>query len=418
MFGGLKLGLFTTLAVALVVGCGPTDESVAPEKMEPPEKTEPVERTANPEPSRIAARFVGTEWQLTLLNGRELLSGTNITLEIDREEGRVGIGGTATCNFYGTDNATMKDGVLKLRGGTVTEMGCTGDIGVQETTYLDALYDAATYRQRGDTLEVQNSQGTTTLVYEQESLARSNPADLAGMRWLLRSVGGKPLPDDFPATVSFDTKKRLSGYDGCLHFTGLYDANESDLSLGAYGYEVEEHCLKPGAYGEGRPAAVMQSMPLEGNYFLGKGRLEVKGDSGVVSVYEPLRKDADVEDSGSAWVLEKFIDGTEETSVLEGTRITLKFDRGTLRRTGTMSGSTGCNTYSAEYEYINESMAGAPVVTSVTEKACSAPAGVMEQEQRYLSRLEDVHSYSTEIEGGLKLFTRDRKQKLVFVPPD
>ncbi len=77
----------------------------------------------------------------------------------------------------------MKDGVLKSRGVDSTEVGCPGDKGRQETAYLDALENAATYRVRGDTLEVRNSEGTTTLVYKQESLSRSNPADLERLFW-------------------------------------------------------------------------------------------------------------------------------------------------------------------------------------------------------------------------------------------
>lgn len=415
MYDERMVGLLTTLllTVAFVVACGRSNEAATPKK---PEPTEPVKTT---EAAGIASKFVGTEWTLISLRGRELLAGTSITLEIDREGGRVVVRGSATCNFYGTGNATMKDGVLKARGYDSTLMGCPRDEGRQETAYLDALSNAATYRVRGDTLEVQNSEGTTTLVYEQESLSRSNPSELAGTRWLLRSVNGRPLPDDFPATVYFDSGHKVSGYDGCRHFTGRYFANENDLTVPGFGYEEDWDCLKPGAHEGTKPAPVLEGIPLEGNYALSESRLEIRDDSGTVSVYEPLRKDAGVEDPGPAWVLEKFIDGDEVTPVLDGTKITLRFDRGTLRRTGTMSGSAGCNTYSADYEYLNEFTSGTPVVTSVTEKACYTPVGVMEQEQRYLRQLEeDTYWYSTDIEGDLELSTRDRERRMVFVAPD
>jgi heat shock protein HslJ len=410
------VGLLTTLllTVAFVVACGRSNEAAAPKK---PEPTDPVETT---EAAGIASKFVGTEWTLTSLRGQELLAGTSITLEIDRDAGRVEVGGTAGCNFYGLGNPTMKDGVLKSRGVESTEIGCPGDKGRQESAYLDALGSAGAYRVRGgDTLEVQNPEGATTLVYRQESLSRSDPADLVGTRWLLRSVNGRPLPYDFPATVSFDSGKKVSGYDGCRHFTGRYFANENDLTVPGFGYEVEQACLKPGAHGGSKPAPVLEGIPLEGNYALSEERLEIRDDSGIVSVYEPLRKDAGVEEPGPAWVLEKFIDGNEVTPVLDGTEITLRFDRGTLRRTGTMSGSAGCNTYSADYEYINEFTSGTPVVTSITEKVCSTPAGVMEQEQRYLSQLEeDTYWYAVDIEGDLELSTRDNERRMVFVAPD
>ncbi len=84
-----------------------------------------------------------------------------------------------------------------------------------------------------------------------------------------------------------------------------------------------------------------------------------------------------------------------------------------------MSGSAGCNAFSADYEYINEFTSGTPMVTSITEKACYTPAGVMEQEQRFLSRLEeDTYWYAVDIEGNLELSARDGKRKMVFMAPE
>lgn len=411
--GGRKVGLhLLMLAVTVVTACGRTDESVAPER------TASTERTAKEESPGVATRFIGSEWKLVLLHDREPLDGTSVTLEVDREDDRVIVGGSATCNSYGTDNATMKNGVLKTPGGDMTTVGCPRDELKQETAYLDALDNAATYRFRDDVLEVQNSEGTTTLVFEQESLSSADPADLVGTRWLLRSAYGKPLPDDFPAEVSFGSDKKVAGYDGCRHFTGRYFANENDLTVPDFGYEADYDCLKPGAYGGIRPAPVLEGIPLEGNYALGEDRLEIRGDSGAVSVYEPLRNDVNIEEPGPAWVLEKFVDGEKVTPVIDGTEITLRFDGGTLRRTGTMHGSAGCNTYSADYEYINEFRSGTPEVTSITKKACSAPAGVMEQEQHYLSRLEDdTYWYAIVTGGDLELSTRDNKQMMVFAAP-
>ncbi len=401
------------LVVALVVACGRTDESVAPEK------TASAERTDKPEPPGVATRFVGTEWTLTLLNGRELLDGTSVTLEIDREGGRIELGGTATCNLYGTGSATMRGGVLKSRGFDMTAMDCPGAKGRQEQAYIAALEDAATYRVRSDTLKVQDTAGETILVYSRERLTVSDPADLVGTRWVLRSIGGRAVAEGFTASVSFDSEKRLSGYDGCRHFAGRYVANESDLAVADFGYEVEEDYLKPGAHARMGPVRALENMPLEGKYSLDSGRLEVRGDSGAVSVYEPLRRGTVVEEPGPAWVLEKFVGEGEATPVLDGTEITLKFDRGTLRTRGTLSGSAGCNTYAADYEYGNDSFTSdTPVITAVTEKACYTPAGVMEQEQRYLNSLEDVDGFSTNIEGNLELFIHGDERKLVFAAKD
>jgi heat shock protein HslJ len=56
-----------------------------------------------------------------------------------------------------------------------------------------------------------------------------------------------------------------------------------------------------------------------------------------------------------------------------------------------VSGSAGCNTYSAAYTFDGSFFTFETPVA--TEMACSAPAGVMEQEQRYLGFLKDVTAY-------------------------
>lgn len=414
MLGSQAASTITVLAVVFLTACGTVHRANSPQKtgLSTPEKrTQPA--------GGVAARFVGTEWQLTSLHGHDLIDGTNITLEIDREEGEITLGGSATCNEYGSFHATMREGVLRSGGIGYTEVGCSGNRGEQENAYLDALGSAVSYQVRGDTLEVQDSKGKTTLVYRQEKLSSSDSEDLAGSRWLLRSVGGSPVSDDFPVAVTFDTEKAVSGYDGCLHFTGQYFANENDLAIPNYGYEPEDkYCLKPGAYGRTPRSSDLEEILVdEKNYSLDNGRLTVRDDSGTVSVYAPLREDVKVETPGRAWVLEKSVEGHRATPVLDDTRITLRFDRGTLRTTGTMSGSAGCNTYVADYKLDDDFVTATPRV--ITKKVCSTPDGVMKQEQRYLSRLEKgTYLYTPNIEGQLEVSSRDGEREMVFGAPE
>lgn len=73
------------------------------------------------------------------------------------------------------------------------------------------------------------------------------------------------------------------------------------------------------------------------------------------------------------------------TSPLAETEITVTFEDGTA------SGSAGCNTYHAAYTFDGSSFTFE--TPTATEMACSGPAGIMEQEQRYLGFLEDVTVY-------------------------
>ena len=110
-----------------------------------------------------------------------------------------------------------------------------------------------------------------------------------------------------------------------------------------------------------QPAGIaLEETPLDGNYSLDNGHLAIRDDSGTVSVYAPLREGVKVETPGRAWVLEKSVEGHRATPVLDGTRITLWFDGGTLRTTGTLGGSAGCNTYAAHYKLGNDFVSATP----------------------------------------------------------
>ena len=61
----------------------------------------------------------------------------------------------------------MRQGTLETLGNLNSiKVGCTGGIDRQESIYLRALGDGASYRVQYGRLEVQDAVGETTLVYE------------------------------------------------------------------------------------------------------------------------------------------------------------------------------------------------------------------------------------------------------------
>ena len=69
-----------------------------------------------------------------------------------------------------------------------------------------------------------------------------------------------------------------------------------------------------------------------------------------------------------------------------GTELTAAFGED-----GTLSGSAGCNNYSAGYEVDGNNISiGLPISTMM---ACAEPAGIMEQEQEYLTALPTAATY-------------------------
>ena len=95
--------------------------------------------------------------------------------------------------------------------------------------------------------------------------------------------------------------------------------------------------------------------------------------------------------AGTSWVLVSL----GSIPVLPGTEITASF--GTDRR---ISGSAGCNRYVGAYEVSGPGLEVGPLAT--TRMFCGDP-GVMEQEQRYLSALQNAALAA--VEGGQLLVT-------------
>jgi ABC-type amino acid transport substrate-binding protein len=96
---------------------------------------------------------------------------------------------------------------------------------------------------------------------------------------------------------------------------------------------------------------------------------------------------------GKEYVLISFRDAAGAlASPLTGTRVTAQFGA-----EGQLSGDGGCNPYSSTYQINGNQLTIAPIAPP--EKYCSAPLGIMDQEQQYLSSLHTAAAYS--LKGGM-----------------
>ena len=255
-------------------------------------------------------------------------------------------------------------------------------------------------------------------MFQQEVQWQSDPADLVGTSWILRSTGGEePLQGSVP-TVRFESEKTISWYDGCQNFEGRYSATENDLTVPSFGV-AGGYCMKPGVYGEPDERCVIGCFGPEGDYRLRDGVLEIRYEAGeTTSILEPMGEEPP--HKGIPWELRTFPERVERTPV-RGAEVTLTFDRGTLREEGTIFGSTGCNDYRAADEYprapntFERIIVAAPVTT---RNACPRPPYLAEQEQRFLAVLGDLGEYPNISPGGeLTLETRDGRS-LIFAAPE
>ncbi|MGA7076538.1 MAG: META domain-containing protein [Halobacteriota archaeon] len=88
----------------------------------------------------------------------------------------------------------------------------------------------------------------------------------------------------------------------------------------------------------------------------------------------------------TAWALTSFATETGQENLLSNTTVTATFDNGNI------TGSAGCNRYSAGYQLSGNGIA----ISSITSTLmyCTAPDGVMTQETTYLLLLKNVTAYA------------------------
>ncbi|UCC63551.1 MAG: META domain-containing protein [Anaerolineae bacterium] len=338
----------------------------------------------------------GTEWVLTSLHGQSLIEGTNITLNF---AGGV-LSGFAGCNAYGGEYTAADEGILAIPELAITAQDCQEPEGVmqQEAAYVEALQDATAYRVTDGRLELENAEGETTLVFAQKEEFVVNPDDLLGTAWQLASLNGNPPIEGSRITLAFHNPHRVSGHAGCRDYVASYQANGDDVGFLSFAMMgSSESCSEALLTQEGEYTTVLG---WASDYRLGEepalseppGRLEILTARGEVLVFEPLPEGANASLEGTAWALlaffeERAVEGMPAplpmpADLLPDTEITATFEG------GAMSGSAGCNTYRAAYTLSVPALdLGA---AAATEMACGGPAGVMEQEQRYLRVLENV----------------------------
>jgi heat shock protein HslJ len=106
------------------------------------------------------------------------------------------------------------------------------------------------------------------------------------------------------------------------------------------------------------------------------------------------------------WVLASYGKQGDLQAVLAGTEITAIFDSAEMQVTG----SAGCNSYSADYEVSGNKLSISDIAS--TDMACTAPEGVMDQEQEYLTLLLDTATF--QVEGSQLTISSSDGQVLFF----
>jgi heat shock protein HslJ len=234
-------------------------------------------------------------------------------------------------------------------------------------------------------------------------VAQQPATSLEGTPWLAVFYAGpegrlRPVLLDTEVTATFQGG-RVSGSAGCNTYTagyqlaqdaaGIIRINQAATTLRA--------CVEPAGVME-QEGAYFQALQRVARYAVQADRLLLRAADGAVLLLYVPQSQRNLE--GTDWVAVSYNNGREAVvSILTGTEITARFEGGQL------SGSAGCNTYTAGYTL--GPAAGALHIDQAasTRIFCAEPAGVMEQEGAYLAALPTATRY--QIEGDRLSLRRD-----------
>jgi heat shock protein HslJ len=179
-------------------------------------------------------------------------------------------------------------------------------------------------------------------------------------------------------SVTFSDGK-VSGSGGCNQFGGSYTQDGDALAIG----QLVSTQMSCGAKADAQERAYLAALERVETWSLDDDELTLADTDG-----RELLRYREASPVG-AWTATSIRLPDSVSSPLPGTEITADFGAD-----GKLTGSSGCNTYSATYK-----TDGAKITIGTaggTEMACDTPDGVMEQEQAYLSALPLAASYRVE----------------------
>lgn len=228
----------------------------------------------------------------------------------------------------------------------------------------------------------------------------ASSGSLADTSWILAGLNGQPALSDTQVTIRFEDGQ-ISGTDGCNRYSTSYTITGAKLSIDKNVISTMIACAEPIM---AQAIAYIAALTGAATYTIEGGQLTLFDESGkVLATFMQQRTDL-----AGAWVVTGYNNGQQAVvSVIAGLQLTANFGAD-----GTLSGSAGCNTFTAAYEVSGSSIKIGPVGS--TRMACADPAGVMEQETQYLGALATAATYARE-GNRLELRTADGALAASFI---
>lgn len=224
---------------------------------------------------------------------------------------------------------------------------------------------------------------------------------LGGTSWVVTSVAGTATLVDARPTVAFAVDGVVSGTDGCNVYSGQFRTDGDQIGVGPLASTLIGCEPLLGAQAQ----AFTQALGGAATWRLTEaGSLEIRGHGDLIADPAPPAQPGAsaglVSDlAGTSWVLEEL-----ETGPILDAVPSVAFGAD-----GTVSGSTGCNTFNGTYRLDGTNLAFGPLAT--TKRGCAD--STMLVESAFLVALAGVTTWSITSAGRLVL---DGRSPLTFGP--
>ncbi len=322
-----------------------------------------------------------------LVSGVPMVDGYPITFSVDGEQ----FSGTAACNRYGGTITQSEDSIV-LSAIFQTEMACM-DAGVMESesAYLAAL-GAATHWSIADgqlRLDVPGE----SLVFDPAPEVSGDALD--GATWVL--VSGSPVVDGYPITFSVDGDQ-FGGTAACNGYGGTITRSDDSIVLSEI-FQTMMACMDDGVMES--EAAFTAALGAVSSWSIVDGQLHLEGP-GEPLVFDPAPEVPTEALVDTVWILDTVIEGDAASTPL-GDEATLL-----LAADGTVTGSTGCRTFSGTWVERNAQIF-LPELTM--EGDCTAD--VADQDGLVVNVLGD--GFTAEIDGATLTITSMGNEGLIYI---
>ena len=306
------------------------------------------------------------------------------------------LSGFSGCNTYAT-SYTASEGQLTVNPPAATMMACPSGM-EEEAAYLDALSKAESYEVVGSRLTIRADQGSSVLVYTSANLPLQNTL------WSLVDFAGNPTPEGVEITAVFlpegaDVPATVGGSAGCNNYNAGFTLDWQNITIGPAATTM--------MFCEGAmetETAYLAALQAAQTYQILANTLTLETISGTLT-YAADRTPL----TGALWVLSGMGDPANLQAPVEGAYFTAQFTRTPGAPSGVMTGSTGCNEYSAAYTAnLQQIKINLP---NKSKNPCSD--ALLEQEQAYFLALNNARSYKI-LGSTLYIPYDDGRQELVY----